>query len=67
MPEIGGVWYGDHAYEHMARLAEQLHADGLLVAQPDGRTAEINEAEVIHAFHEEFPGVTMREADDEEA
>lgn len=57
MPEIGGVWYGDHAYEHMAQIAQETL---------DGRDPElVNEAAVIHAFHEEFPGVVMKEADDD--
>ena len=60
MPEIGGVWYGDHAYEHMQRLAEQT-----VLLDEDSDPALMNEAKVIHAFHEEFPGIVMKDGDTE--
>lgn len=57
MPEIGGVWYSDFAFEHMHRIAQQT-----LIDAPLGRDrALVNEAEVIHAFHDEFPGLTWTE------
>lgn len=52
--QIGGVAYSEEAFEHMHRIALQRQLDGTL--EPELK----NEAEVIHAFHEHFPGVVMK-------
>lgn len=59
--EIGGVWYSDEAYAHMERLYQRL------ALVPPGTYREkvlTNEAAVLHTFHQEFPGVVMRDGDD---
>ena len=56
MKAIGGVAYSELAFEHMRQIAEQRELDGSL------DPAVKNEAEVIHAFHEHFPGVVMKDA-----
>jgi hypothetical protein len=57
MPRIGDVVYDDAGFEHQ----RELHA----LAQPsldgDARPEIIREAETIHEFYRQFPGVTMRE------
>lgn len=63
MPEIGGVWYGDTAYEHMRQIAEQTSIEP---SPRHGKTELLNEAEVIHAFHQEFPGVVMTDGEENE-
>lgn len=54
---IGGVPYSEEAFGHMQAIAEQLQLDGSL------DEALKNEAEVIHEFHVQFPGVQMKAAD----
>ena len=53
MPEIGGVAYGEEAYAHMRRL----HADLAVETDPGLRATLLNEAEVIHELHVQFPGL----------
>lgn len=53
---IGGVEYGDVAFEHMREISAQLTLDGDLDDELK------NEAAVIHEFHVQFPGAQMKAA-----
>lgn len=54
---IGGVEYGEAAFEHMRELYALAHQrlDGEL------EQAIVDEAAVIHEFHVHFPGVEMKD------
>lgn len=56
---IGDVEYGEKAFEHMREL--YAFASGTLDGELD--PVIVREAETIHEFHVQFPGVVMEDAD----
>lgn len=59
MSQLGTVRYSEAAYKHMREHAELVFAAKGEIE----RILLLKEAATIHAFHEEFPGVVMHEAD----
>lgn len=55
---IGDAEYGDAAFEHMRELYS------LAARTLDGEldAAIVREAETVHEFHVQFPGVVMKDA-----
>ena len=59
MSQIGTVSYSGPAYKLMRRFAERVMA----ATTETERSELLREAGIVHAFHEEFPGVVMYEVD----
>lgn len=59
MSQIGTVRYSGPVYKLMRELAERVMA----ATSEAERKRLLREAETVHAFHEEFPGVVMHEVD----
>lgn len=57
---VGGVEYGEYAFEHMREL--YALAQRTLDGEPD--RAILREAATIHEFHVQFPGVVMKRGTD---
>lgn len=63
MPKIGDVEYSEEAFAHMRRL-HALAVEAGDMDDRERRSALLREAETVHAFHEEFPGLTWHDRPD---